>query len=152
MQRRYLYSISRSINWLIKAGVVVKNLPTKQETSGDVDPIPGSGRFSGEGTGRQPTPVFLPGKFHGQRSMVGCSPWGRKKSDMTEWLSRHKNLLEGNLIMRNKISKGSILRPAIILTLRNLVQDTDTGRSWTHFLLWTQRLQLNMEHFPLLTT
>ena len=35
----------------------------------------------------QPTPVFLPGKSHGQRSLVGCSPWGHKKSDMTEWLS-----------------------------------------------------------------
>ena len=27
---------------------------------------------------RQPTPVFLPGKIHGQRSLVGYSPWGRK--------------------------------------------------------------------------
>ena len=32
----------------------------------------------------QPTPVFLPGKFHGQRSLAGYSPWGRKESDMTE--------------------------------------------------------------------
>ena len=32
----------------------------------------------------QPTPIFLPGKFHGQRSLVGYSPWGRKESDMTE--------------------------------------------------------------------
>ena len=32
----------------------------------------------------QPTPVFLPGEFHGQRSLVGYSPWSRKKSDMTE--------------------------------------------------------------------
>ena len=31
-----------------------------------------------------PTPVFLPGKSHGQRSLVGCSPWGRKESDTTE--------------------------------------------------------------------
>ena len=30
------------------------------------------------------TPVFLPGKFHGQRSLAGCSPWGHKESDMTE--------------------------------------------------------------------
>ena len=28
--------------------------------------------------GIQPTPVFLPGNFHGQRSLVGNSPWGRK--------------------------------------------------------------------------
>ena len=32
----------------------------------------------------QPTPVFLPGKSHGQRSLVGYSPWGHKESDMTE--------------------------------------------------------------------
>ena len=34
----------------------------------------------------QPTPVLLPGKSHGWRSLVGCSPWGRYKSDTTEWL------------------------------------------------------------------
>ena len=32
----------------------------------------------------QPTPVFLPGKFHGWRSLVGYSPWGRKELDTTE--------------------------------------------------------------------
>ena len=32
----------------------------------------------------QPTPVFFPGEFHGQRSLVGYSPWGHKESDMTE--------------------------------------------------------------------
>ena len=32
----------------------------------------------------QPTPVFLPGEFHGQRSLADYSPWGRKESDMTE--------------------------------------------------------------------
>ena len=31
-----------------------------------------------------PTPVLLPGKSHGWRSLVGCSPWGREESDMTE--------------------------------------------------------------------
>ena len=35
----------------------------------------------------QPTPVFLLGKSHVQRSLVGCSPWGHKESDMTEPLS-----------------------------------------------------------------
>ena len=34
----------------------------------------------------QSTPVLLPGKFHGQRSLAGYCPWGRKESDMTEWL------------------------------------------------------------------
>ena len=32
------------------------------------------------------TLVFLPGEFHGQRSLVGYSPWGHKESDMTERL------------------------------------------------------------------
>ena len=39
----------------------------------------------------QPTPVFLPGKFHGQRSLVGYSPWGLKESDMTEQLSANND-------------------------------------------------------------
>ena len=37
----------------------------------------------------QPTPVFLPGGFHEQRSLVGYSPWSHKESDMTERLSTH---------------------------------------------------------------
>ena len=37
----------------------------------------------------QPTPVFLPGKFHGQKSLAGYSPWGHKESDATEQLSLH---------------------------------------------------------------
>ena len=34
-----------------------------------------------------PTPAFLPGESHGQRSLVGYSPWGCKESDMSEQLS-----------------------------------------------------------------
>ena len=47
----------------------------------------------------QLTPVLLPGKPHGQRSLVGCSPWGRKESDLTEQLHFHFSLSymgEGN--------------------------------------------------------
>ena len=42
----------------------------------------------------QPTPVFLPGKSHGWWNLVGCSPWGRKESDMTEQLHFHFKLLQ----------------------------------------------------------
>ena len=35
----------------------------------------------------QPTPVFLPGEFHVQRSLVGDSPWGSKESDMNEYIT-----------------------------------------------------------------
>ena len=47
----------------------------------------------------QPPPVFLPGKSHGQRSLVGCSPWGRCKSDTTKRLHFHFSIScigEGN--------------------------------------------------------
>ena len=37
----------------------------------------------------QPTPVLLPGKSHGWKSLVGCSPWGREESDRTKWLHFH---------------------------------------------------------------
>ena len=40
----------------------------------------------------QPTSVFLPGKFHGQRSLVGYSPWGCNKLDMTEQLSTQAHM------------------------------------------------------------
>ena len=46
-----------------------------------------------------PTPVLLPGKSHGRRSLVGCNPWGRKESDTTERLAFHFSLSctgEGN--------------------------------------------------------
>ena len=47
----------------------------------------------------QPTPVLLPGKSHGHRSLVDCSPWGLEESDMTERLHFHFSLScigEGN--------------------------------------------------------
>ena len=53
---------------------------------GDLGLIPGLGRFPWR-RGWQPTPVFLPGESHGQRSLAGYSPWGRKHMDMTEQLN-----------------------------------------------------------------
>ena len=47
----------------------------------------------------QPTPVLLPRESHGWRSLVGCSPWGHKESETTEWLHFHFSLScigEGN--------------------------------------------------------
>ena len=46
----------------------------------------GSVLGSEDSTGRkwQPTPVFLPGESHGQRSLMGYCPWGHKESDRTE--------------------------------------------------------------------
>ena len=52
--------------------------------AGDPGSIPGWGRFPGKGIEWQPTSIFLPRKFQGQRNPVGYSPWSRKESDMTE--------------------------------------------------------------------
>ena len=60
---------------------MVKNLPAMQETH--VLFLDGEDPLEKEW---QPTPVFLPGKFHGLKSLVGYSPWGRKESDTTERL------------------------------------------------------------------
>ena len=61
---------------------MVKNLPTVLETWSEpwVGKIPWRREW-------QPTPVFLPGKFHGQRSLVAYSLWGRKELDTTERLT-----------------------------------------------------------------
>ena len=60
-------------------GQMVKNLPARQETwvrsLGGEDPLE---------KGMQPTPEFLPGEFHGQRSLAGYSLWCCKELDMTE--------------------------------------------------------------------
>ena len=53
--------------------------------AGDMSSIPGSGRSLGEGNGAT-TPLFLPQKPYGQRSLVGYSLWGCKESDTTyDW-------------------------------------------------------------------
>ena len=57
--------------------------------AGDLGSIPGLGRSHGGGHSNPPTPVFLPGEFHGQRSQTGYNPWGRKESDTTEQLITH---------------------------------------------------------------
>ena len=57
---------------------MAKNLPAMQETQ--------VLSLVGKNPSRrawQPTPVFLPGESHGQRSLVGCSPLGHKESDIT---------------------------------------------------------------------
>ena len=60
---------------------LVKNPSTMQEMEETWVPIPGLGRSPEEW---QPTPVFLLGESHGQRSLVGCSPQGCRESDTAE--------------------------------------------------------------------
>ena len=51
----------------------------------------------------QPTPVLLPGKSHGQRSLVGCSPWGRWGLDITERLHFHFAALEKEMATHSSV-------------------------------------------------
>ena len=53
---------------------MVKNLPAMKEILVPEDPLEREWLS---------IPVFLPGEFHGQRSLVGYRPWGHKESDMT---------------------------------------------------------------------
>ena len=64
----------------------------------------------------QPTPVFLPGKSHGQRSVsksMRPSPWGLNESDMTEWLSTHRCIADSlrctGILFHEWISSSEIL-------------------------------------------
>ena len=68
---------------------MVKNLPANAR---DVGSIPGMGRSPRKGNESLLHPVFLPGKSHGQRTLVGYSPWGCKELDMsgvTEHARKH---------------------------------------------------------------
>ena len=69
------------LNCGFPGGSVVKNLPANAGDKRDVSLIPGSGRSPGGGNGN---PVFLPGKFHGQRNLAGYSPQDHKELDTTE--------------------------------------------------------------------
>ena len=72
-------------------GTSGKNLACQCRKHRDVGLIPGSGIFPG-GQHVNPSPVFLPGESHGQRRLVGYSPWGGRESDMTEGLSTHTHI------------------------------------------------------------
>ena len=62
---------------------MVKSLPTNERTTEDTGLIPGLGRSSGGGHGN-PLQYSCLENSHGQKSLVGYSPWGHKKSDPTE--------------------------------------------------------------------
>ena len=70
------------ILWASLVTQTVKNLPAMKETW-----VRSLGWEIPWRRAWQPTPVFLPGEFHGQRSLAGYNPWGFKESDMTERLS-----------------------------------------------------------------
>ena len=91
------------------SGSVVKNPPAMQETQ-----IRSLGRENPLEKG-MPTLVLLPGESHGQRSLVGYSPWGRKESDTTERLSRHAHPWRTEVLLPPQLSAGSFQGPLVSL-------------------------------------
>ena len=90
---------------------MVKNLPTMLETQvrspGWEDPLEKD----------QPTPVLLPGKSHGWRSVVGYSPWGHKELDTTEWL--HFHFSDQQQQQKNKVLRTKVI-PRLLLWLNKI--------------------------------
>ena len=79
----------------------------------------------------QPTPVFLPGKFHGQRSLVGYSPRGHKESDRTEQfkpVAPTTNFLRGSQHFSGRGGQGGV-RSSFTLSLRVMHPTTLWGTS-----------------------
>ena len=106
-----------------------------------------------------PTPVLLPGKSHGQRSLVGCSPWGREESDMTKRLPFHFSLScigEGN---DNPLQCSCLENPrdeqawwaavyGVAQSRTRLKQLSSSSSSSRHFVETQDRLTKNSEKSP----
>ena len=115
---------------------VVKNPPAMQETQrwefdSWVGTIPWSGRW-------QPTPVFLPGQFHGQRTLKGYSSWGCKESDMTEQAHTKFNQKPGSASEMSVLLYSSVSLQyhagLIIIDLEYVLLTVDSVFSYYTFL------------------
>ena len=82
-----------------------------------------------------PTPAFLPGKSHGQRSLAGYSPWGCKESDMTEHTQKEKkSIMSGFQFL--SIQDG-ITENRFTSALKLLQAQTKHRKQWC-LRVWTQ--------------
>ena len=59
----------------------------------------------------QPSPVLLPGEFHGQRNQVNYSPWGCKELDTTEWLTHKINWFSNPLCIWRLLCLWCLIAP-----------------------------------------
>ena len=118
-------------------GSVVKDPPANAR---DVGLIPGSGKCPCRRKW-QPTPVFLPGESHEQRSLAGYSPWGRKELDTNEQLSAyththtHINIPQGH---RHINPHQNNSKPGTSLVVQWLGLHTPLPRTGLQSLVWNQ--------------
>ena len=98
--------------------------------AGDEVSIPGLGRFPWR-RAWQPTPIFLPGESHGQRSLVCYNPWSRKVSDLTEatWHA-HRGYRPGG---DSPWTQGSSMKPGKITQAHTCLQH------WAEYKEWHER-------------
>ena len=115
----FAFKTSQLPNGGFPDGTVIKNLPANARDTG-FDPwvkkIPWSGKW-------QPTPVFLPGKLLGQRSLVGYGPWATVRGvakSQTKWLWVHRQLPNEDNGHRNRnpfLQLLQIIKYAFFLSL-----------------------------------
>ena len=93
----------------------------------------------------QPTPVLLPGKSHGWRSLVGYSEWAHEESDMTEWLHFHCSLScigEGN---GNPLQYSCLENPRDRGAWWTAVYGVAQGRTQLKWLSSSSNIQINIQ-------
>ena len=73
--------------------------------AGDLGSVPRSGRFPWRRAWK-PTPIFLPGESHGQRSLAGYSPWGCEESDTTEMTKQARREDDTNREVNDRVPRG----------------------------------------------
>ena len=78
----------------------------------------------------QPTPVLLPGKSHGWRSLVGYSPWGHEESDMTEWFHFHFSLSCIGKGTGNPLQYSCLENPRDVEAWQAIVHGVAKSRTW----------------------
>ena len=76
--------------------------------------------------------VFSPGEFHGQRSLVGYSLWGRKELDTTEWLTLSPSCLNSHLSSALSIKPATPKAMCLHCIILNI--DTCIFHSWCVFM------------------
>ena len=100
-----------------------------------------------------PSPVLLPGKSHGWRSLVGCSPWGCEESDTTELLT-HQNYNGSDLAVRppwinptdeytssyTKSTSARLFASALFVIAKDWKPPRcpSKGSSWIHYGIWNK--------------
>ena len=91
----------------------------------------------------QPTPVFLPGEFHGQRNLAGYSPYSQKESDMTK--TTHTHTQRSRILTAHSVD--IIIQLLIYVTKRSDMSDPlNKNNMWLNLLMRDRFLDTIIEH------